>query len=86
MKKLYEADLGIVVGFSMSEFDAMAQMQFAEIASNRREEGRPLPIIVIDPHANEEAIKERFRRVFRSVEFMDCFHEAVDWDSLLHKI
>ena len=61
MRKLYEADLGVDVGFSMSEFDAMAQMQFAEVASKRLEEGRPLPIIVIDP-SKDEATKERFRR------------------------
>jgi hypothetical protein len=82
MNELYKADLGVVVGFSMSEFDAMAQMQFAEIACKRLEEGRPLSVIVIDPFANETT-KERFRRVFRFVEFVRSRHEFVDWNSLL---
>jgi hypothetical protein len=84
MNELYKADVGVVVGFSMSEFDAMVQMQFAEIACKRLEEGRPLPIIVINPAA-DEATKERFRRVFRSVEFVPSCHETVDWNSLLPK-
>ena len=68
----------------MSEFDAMAQIQFAEIACKRLEEGRPLPIIVIDPVA-DEATKERFRRVFRFVDFEYKKHEYFDWNSLLPK-
>ncbi len=78
MRSLYEADLGVVVGFSMSPFDAMAQMQFVEVARNRLREGRPLRIIVIDPFINDDAM-ERFERVFRSVEFMKEPHEEVDW-------
>ena len=78
MRALYEADVGIVVGFSMSDFDAMAQMQFAEVARARLDKGRPLPVIVIDPCANE-ATKDRFRRVFRQDEFVSRHHEHVDW-------
>ena len=78
MRALYEADLAVVVGFSMSDFDAMAQLQFAEIARARRDEGRPLNVIVVDPGVTEE-VKHRFRRVFRSVEFVDSKHETVDW-------
>jgi hypothetical protein len=40
-RALHEADLVVVVGFSMSDFDAMAQMQSAEIARARREAGHP---------------------------------------------
>jgi len=78
MRALYEADVGVVVGFSMSDFDAMAQLQFAEVARKRREESRPLRVIVIDPFQNE-ATKARFQRVFRSVEFVSSHHETVDW-------
>jgi hypothetical protein len=82
MRALYEADVVVVVGFSMSDFDAMAQMQFAEVARKRRGESRPLPVIVIDPFASEAA-KERFRRVFRSVDFVSDRHETVDWSRFL---
>jgi len=82
MNQLYNADLGVVVGFSMSEFDTMAQMQFAEVAMKRQEEHRPLSVTVIDRVANETTI-ERFRRVFRFVEFVQSPHEAVDWNTLL---
>lgn len=81
MRSLYEADLGVVVGFSMSPFDAMAKMQFVEVARNRLEEGRPLKIIVIDPFINDD-VMERFERVFRSVEFVKECHEEVDWTAL----
>jgi hypothetical protein len=80
-RDLYHADLGVVVGFSMSEFDAMAQMRLAEVARKRLEDGRPLPIIVIDP-VEDEATRERFRRVFRSVDFVKSRHEKVDWTRL----
>jgi len=82
MRALHEADVGIVVGFSMSDFDAMAQMQFAEVARKRWAESRPLPVIVIDPFASE-ATKERFRRVFRTVDFVSTRHENLDWACLL---
>ncbi len=78
MRALYEADRAVVVGFSMSDFDAMAQMQFVEVARKRQDEGRALNVIVIDPFANETT-KDRFRRVFRSVDFVDSHHETVDW-------
>jgi hypothetical protein len=78
MRALYEADRAVVVGFSMSEFDAMAQLQFGGIARKRQDEGRPLMVTVIDPFAND-ATKERFRRVFRSVDFVSRPHETIDW-------
>ncbi len=81
MSRLYEADLGVVVGFSMSDFDAMAQMQFAEVARRRSEEGRPLSIVVIDPSV-DEAIERRFRRVFGEVRPARCCHEDFDWNTL----
>ena len=81
MRTLYEADLGVVVGFSMSDFDVMAQMQFAEIARARWSEKRPLRVIVVDPYMNGTA-KERFRQVFRCVEFVESAHESMDWGRL----
>ncbi len=78
MQALEEAHVVVVIGFSMSDFDAMAQMQFAEVARKRWGESRPLPVIVIDPFMSD-ATKERFRRVFRSVDFVSSAHETVDW-------
>lgn len=78
MRAIYESDRVVVVGFSMSDFDAMAQMQFGVIARKRQEEGRPLNVTVIDPVAGKRT-KERFRRVFRSVDFVKSAHETVDW-------
>ena len=48
------------------------------MAEKRREESRPLRVIVIDPFQNQ-AGKARFERVFRSVEFVSSHHETVDW-------
>ena len=78
MRVLYKADLAVIVGFSMSDFDAMAQMQFVEVARARQAEGRPLKVIVVDPGVTAE-VKHRFRRVFRTVDFVDSRHETVDW-------
>ncbi len=81
MKKLFEADCAIIVGFSLSEFDAMAQMQFAEVARIRKAEGRPLNVIVVDPGlATNELAKNRFRRVFHEVEFVPESHDEIDWN------
>lgn len=82
MRALYQAHVAIVVGFSMSDFDAMAQMQFAEVARARAREGRPLGVVVVDPFV-DQAGKERFQRVFRSVSFIAKHHEDVDWLSVL---
>ena len=79
MCRLYEADLAIFVGFSMSDFDAMAQMRFAAVARERHEEGRPLEVVVIDPSWGKEA-ETRFHRVFETVTPFRCRHEAFDWD------
>jgi hypothetical protein len=82
MRALYEADRVVVVGFSMSDFDVMARMQFAEVARKRWDEKRPLKVIVIDPYLKKKIDKERFLRVFRSVEFVTSNHETVDWNLL----
>ena len=59
MRSLYEADSAIVIGFSMSDFDAMAQMHFADVARQRCAKGNPLRVTVIDPCLGEQA-KDRF--------------------------
>jgi hypothetical protein len=79
MRALHEADIAIIVGFSMSDFDAMAQMQFAEVARKRQEESRPLRVTVIDPFISSKENEDRFRRVFRHVDFDKRHHEEVDW-------
>lgn len=81
MQALYHADHAVVIGFAMSDFDAMAQLQFAEVAQKRQGEGRPLPVSVVDPY-EDEASKDRFRRVFRYVDFINEKHESFDWSTL----
>lgn len=81
MQALYKADMAVVVGFSMSDFDTMAKMQFVEVARARAKEGRPLPVLVIDPSVNEAA-ENRFRQVFRHVHFVRKKHEEFDWGSI----
>jgi hypothetical protein len=80
MRALYQADLAVAVGFSMSDFDAMAQMQCAEVARARTQENRPLRVIVVDPDATDAA-KNRFRRVFRTVDFVETGHERFEWST-----
>lgn len=81
MQALYQADQALVVGFSMSEFDAMAQIQFAEVTRARAREGRPLEVTVIDPFA-DEATQARFRRVFRRIHVIQARHEEINWTGI----
>jgi hypothetical protein len=79
---LYGADCAVVVGFSMSDFDAMSQMRFADIARIRHDENRNLQVVVVDPGIDDnEYAKIRFRRVFREVEFAPKRHEEFEWDN-----
>jgi hypothetical protein len=80
MRALFEADIAVLIGFSMSDFDAMAQMQFAEVARKREKEGRPLRVRVIDPFISKES-EGRFWRVFRHVDFDKVPHQTVDWSN-----
>jgi hypothetical protein len=83
MSSLYWADRAIVVGFSMSDFDAMAQMQFVEVARARRNADRPLKVTVVDPAKGEtmKEMKKRFEGVFgkEAVNFVNKSHDKVDW-------
>lgn len=78
MRALHEADQVVVVGFSMSNFDAMAQLQFGDVVRRRQLERRSLNVTVVDPFA-DEAVRDRFTRVFRAVRFINCPHETIDW-------
>lgn len=82
MKALHQADVAIVVGFSLSEFDAMAQLQFAEVAKDRIGQ-HPLRVVVVDPFL-DDAGERRFARVFRTenVHVQRERHEAIDWSSI----
>jgi len=79
---LREADRVVIVGFSLSDFDAMAQMEFAQIARLRHENGNPLKIEVVDPSIQEEnsLTLSRFRRVFRNVQSIPKPHEEFEWN------
>lgn len=82
MRALREADVAVVIGFSMSDFDALAQMQFAGVAQARDTAGHPLRVIVVDPGINNDEgveAKKRFGRVFRGVEFRQEAHQDIDW-------
>ncbi|GAB4136580.1 MAG: hypothetical protein Tsb009_03730 [Planctomycetaceae bacterium] len=81
MQAVYEADCVVIVGFAMSDFDAMAQMQFALAARKRSEENRPLKVVVIDPFINK-CSQKRFERVFEDITFITKYHEEFDWSEL----
>lgn len=66
----------------MSNFDRMAQMQFGEVARKRQVESKPLQVLVIDPGIEENSAKDRFRRVFRLVDFVHAGHQDVNWNDL----
>lgn len=82
MQTMYQADRAIVIGFQMSDFDAMAQLQFAASMMKRHEESRPLKVTVIDPGAANQDFIQRFLRVFRDVRFIPERHEKFDWSRL----
>lgn len=79
MRAAYESERLIAVGFSMSDFDAMAQMQFARVAMDRAREQRQMHFVVLDPSAKDEGFQRRFGRVFRDVVFIATPHESFDW-------
>jgi hypothetical protein len=68
----------------MSDFDTMAQMQFADVARKRQKEDRSPRVIVVDPYANK-ITEKRFNNVFRLVDFVYKPHQCIDWNSLLPK-
>lgn len=85
MRALYLSDLAVIVGFAMSDFDAFAQLQFAEVARARHKKKRPLRVLVIDPGLDkDEPMKKRFQSVFRdvNVRFEVRKHEEFDWSTL----
>ena len=81
MRSLFNADRAIIIGFSMSDFDVMAQMQFAGVVRKRRQEGKPLRVTIVNP-CIDDAMKQRFRRVFREADFVERRHEEVNWHDI----
>jgi len=89
---LYHADQIVVVGFSFSGYDRLAQIEFARVMAGR-EENRVAPprVIVIDPALRSEsgqvpawgrALIQRVKSVFRPVEPVGIFHEQFDWSTV----
>jgi hypothetical protein len=86
---LYNADLVVIVGFSFSGFDRLAQIEFARVVAGRADKGIPSPrIVVIDPLLNADydsfspdaqSLIQRINSVFRPLEPLGKLHEEVDW-------
>jgi hypothetical protein len=90
---LYRTQEIIIVGFSFSTYDRLAQVEFARIMAARDEiEESPPRVIVIDPSLCASprkplsraghALIERVQTVFRPVTTVGLVHEAFDWGQL----
>ncbi len=82
MQAVHQANRIVVIGFQMSDFDAMAQLQFAASMMKRHEGRRSPRMTVIDPGASDPAFSQRFLRVFGDVRFIPERHEGLDWSRL----
>jgi abortive infection AbiH-like protein/SIR2-like protein len=92
-KSLFHADHIVIVGFSFSQYDRLAQIEFARVAAGRDEKNIPSPqITVIDPslvpqkngtlcHEGAALIK-RIETVFRPAILQGVKHENFDWATL----
>ncbi len=70
-----------IIGFSLSAFDALAQLYFVE-AIQQRDSKKPLKITLVDPNGSN--IVDRFRVVFGNDIFIEEKRsEEVDWNGLL---
>lgn len=78
----------MVVGFSFSQYDRFAQIEFARVAAGRAENGAPAPrVTVIDPmltseSGNGNALIQRIEAVFRPVTPVCANHQNFDWNTL----
>lgn len=89
---LYHADHIVIVGFSFSPFDRLAQIEFARVAGGRDESEKPSPrVTVIDPALIPEADRispsgldliQRIEAVFWPVKPVGARHEDFDWSTL----
>lgn len=89
---LFNADEIVIVGFSFSGYDRLAQIEFARVMAGRDENSvSPPRIVVIDPALQPvsgdippdgQALIARIENVFRPVEPIGKFHEDFDWKSL----
>lgn len=83
------AELIIIVGFSFSGFDRLAQIEFARVMAGREERNEPGPrIVVVDPLFEKRhgrmrpggpALLKRIESVFRPAECAAVGHENYDW-------
>lgn len=81
-RAILEADEIIIVGFSLSQFDAMARLKFAGMIKRRSDTGCPKPkVTLIDPGADDER-KADFEAVFGEVECICERHEVIDWTAI----
>lgn len=88
-RAIYEAEVIVIVGFSFSGYDRLAQIEFARVMAGREKQNEPAPrIVVIDPivaksngcmHADGLALMKRIESVFRPAECVGVGHETYDW-------
>lgn len=76
---IFDADHVVVIGFALSDFDALAQMQLSMIAARRRAANRSLRVTVIDPASSGGPFCERYMRVFGGCRFIPKKLEEVEW-------
>ncbi len=91
-QELYQADQIVVVGFSFSGYDRLAQIEFARVMAGRDENGvAPPRITVIDPALRLDAgqfsdggraLIQRIESVFRPAIPVGLLHEEFDWATL----
>ena len=91
-QELFHADHIVVVGFSFSGYDRLAQIEFARVMAGREADGQPAPrVTVIDPALRPEvsglsdpgrALLARVESVFRPASAVGMRHEEFDWHTL----
>ena len=81
MGAMREAEEITVVGFRLSEFDVLAQLQFLEVLEVRKDAGLDPPVVrVVDPGAACPDFRARYTRVFgQGIEFIEDRMEQHDW-------
>lgn len=91
-RALYHAEHIVVVGFSFSPFDRLAQIEFARVAAGRHEDGQSAPrVTVIDPALISDGSKlsesgncliQRIEAVFCKAIPIGVKHQDFDWQTL----
>lgn len=88
-RAIYKAEVIVIVGFSFSGYDRLAQIEFARVMAGREKRNEPAPrIVVVDPIvakgngrmcADGLALIKRIESVFRPAECVGVGHETYDW-------